>query len=82
MPPLEARLIGHLPVPEGIMAEVELIEENQETHRIRCHCRPDGTTNLKSNLPGTLDYLNERYGSQVIWALCRQMTVGPKLPEF
>ncbi len=72
---LTARLVEHVPSPDGTQADALLIEPNGDEHRIRCLCKKDGTTDLGGD-GAMVHYLNQKYGSQTVWALSRQMTLG------
>jgi len=68
-PTLRGRLIRYVPSPDGVQADIALIEPNGEEHEVRCICRPTGT-----EIGGddeTLSYLNERYSPQMV---CRSAT--------
>ena len=74
---LRAVLMRHVPSPDGPQADVLLIEPNGEEHQVRCLCKSDGTTDLGViGDGGRLTYLEDKYGSQVVWALSRQLTLG------
>lgn len=72
---LRARLLEHVPSPDGTQADILLIEPNGDEHRVRCLCKRDGTTDLGGD--GELvTFLNDKYGEKTVWALARQMTLG------
>lgn len=72
---LRARLIEHVPSPEGTQADVVLIEPNGDEHTVRCLCRRDGTTELGGD-GQMLAFLNHKYGDQSVCSLARQITLG------
>ncbi|MBN9500499.1 MAG: hypothetical protein BGO01_07745 [Armatimonadetes bacterium 55-13] len=72
---LRARLLEHVPSPDGTQADVLLIEPNGDEHRVRCLCKRDGTTDLGGD-GEMVAFLNDKYGEQTVWALARQMTLG------
>lgn len=72
---LRARLLEHVPSPDGTQADVLLIEPNGDEHRVRCLCKRDGTTDLGGD-GEMVTFLNDKYGEQTVWALARQMTLG------
>ncbi len=74
---LRAELMRHVPSSDGPQADVLVIEPTGEEHQLRCLCKADGTTDLDV-IGGSerLTYMEDKYGSQVIWALTRQITLG------
>ncbi len=67
----------HVPSNEGRQADLLIIEPDGQEHQIRCLCRADGTTVLGELGDGKrIPHLDRKYGSQVIWALTRQVTLG------
>lgn len=61
---LRARLIRHVPSPDGRQADVALIEPNGDEHEVRCLIKPNGT-----DIGGdreALHYLNEKYGDEEV----------------
>jgi len=73
---LRAVYLRNVPSPEGEQADLLIIEPNGDEHQVRCLCRTDGGTDLSELGDGKfIPYLADRYGSQVIWALTRQVTL-------
>lgn len=73
---LQARFLRFVPSTEGTQADLMLTEPNGDEHLVRCLCRPSGSTDIGEVGDGeTLGYLNDRYGSQVVCALCRHATL-------
>jgi hypothetical protein len=62
---LRGRLIRYVPSPDGVQADIALIEPNGEEYEIRCLCRPTGTEIGGDDY--TLRYLNERYSPEAVW---------------
>ena len=61
-----------VPSPDGPQADLILIEPNGDEHQVRCLCRKGGTTEISEEVTaGAVAYLNDRYGEQTVWALCR-----------
>ena len=74
---LRAELMRRVPSPDGLQADVILIEPNGEEHQVRCLCKPNGTTDLGVlGGSGRLDTLEERFGQQTVCALSRQITLA------
>ncbi|HZH98913.1 MAG TPA: hypothetical protein VEX38_08070 [Fimbriimonadaceae bacterium] len=74
---LRAEFMRHVPSPDGPQSEVLFIEPNGEEHQVPCLCRPDGLTELGIfGGPERLIALENRYGTQVICALARQVTLA------
>lgn len=74
---LRAELMRRVPSPQGPQSDVLLVESSGEEHQVRCLCKEDGTTEISVlDGPERLIVLEERYGEQVIWALCRQITLS------
>ena len=65
----------HVPSDDGTQADLLLIEPNGDEHVVRCLCRNDGSTDIGGD-GQMVDYLNEKYGSQTVWALSRQVTLS------
>jgi hypothetical protein len=72
---LRAKLIEHVPSPEGTQADVVLIEPNGDEHPVRCLCRRDGTTDIGGD-GQMLAFLNRKYGEQSVCSMARQITLG------
>lgn len=74
---LTARKLAEIPSTDGIQADVALLEPNGDEHVVRCLCKFDGTTDIGEVGDGSvLGYLSDRYGSQAVWALTRQVTLS------
>lgn len=68
----------HVLSPHGPQSDVLFMEPNGEEHQVRCLCRADGTTELGVlGGPERLLALEDRYESQVVCALARQVTPAP-----
>ena len=75
---LTAELVNRISTDEGVKATILMTEPNGDQHSMLCLCRPDGSTDLRENDIGSqIDYLNERYGPQVVCALSRFVALGP-----
>ena len=73
---LRVRLIERVESADGTQAIVALIEPNDDEHQVRCLCRRDGSTEIAEVGEGEIiSYLGDRYGEQVVWALCRATTL-------
>lgn len=72
---LRALFMRHVPSADGTQADVLLIEPNGDEHRVRCLCKPDGSTELGAE-GETVSFLADKYGEQTVWALTRQMTLS------
>jgi hypothetical protein len=73
---LQARFLRFVHSTEGTQADLLVTEPNGDEHLVRCLCRPSGSTDIGEVGDGeTVGYLNDRYGSQVVCALCRQATL-------
>lgn len=72
---LRARLLEHVPSPDGPQADVLLIEPNGDEHRVRCLCKRDGTTDIGGD-GEMVAFLNDKYGDQSVCGLARQVTLG------
>jgi hypothetical protein len=57
-------LIRYVPSPDGVQADIALIEPNGEEHEVRCLCRENGTEIGGDEY--TLLYLNHRYSPDVV----------------
>jgi len=58
-------LIRYVASPDGVQADIALIEPNGEEHQVRCLCRATGTEIGGDDY--TLLYLNERYSPEAVW---------------
>lgn len=75
---LTAELVDRNTTDEGVQSTILMTEPNGDQHRMQCICRQDGTTDLRESDEGSqIDYLNERYGPQVVCALSRFVALGP-----
>ena len=72
---LQAKLLGYVPSPDGTQADLLLLEPNGNENRVRCLCKRDGSTDIGGDAE-RVDYLNTKYGSQTVWTLSRQITLG------
>ena len=72
---LRAVLMRHVSSVDGIQADVLLIEPNGDEHRVRCLCKHDGSTDIGGD-GEMIAFLNEKFGSQTVWALSRQVTLS------
>lgn len=72
---LRAVLMRHVPSPDGIQADVLLIEPNGDEHRVRCLCKDDGSTDIGGD-GEMISFLTDKYGEQTVWALSRQITLS------
>ena len=77
MPGLRAVVMRPVPSPDGKQADLLLTEPDGKEHQVRCLCLHGGGTEI-SDLDGgsRLRHLNQAYGDQMVWALCRQITLG------
>lgn len=74
---LQARFLRFVPSTEGTQADLTLTEPNGDEHLVRCLCRPSGSIDIGEVGNGeTLGYLDDRYGSQTVCALCRDAMLG------
>lgn len=71
---LSARLIEHVPSPEGVQANLTLIEPNGDEHRVRCLCKSDRTTHLYGD-GEMIKFLHDKFGAETVCALARQVTL-------
>ena len=63
----------------GVQASLVFEEANGDRHHVHCLCHEDYTTDIGDEEGGTIiDYLNGRYGSQVVCALARFVTMRPE----
>ncbi|MHB8635520.1 MAG: hypothetical protein ACYC96_03495 [Fimbriimonadaceae bacterium] len=67
--PLSARAINRVETPEGVIAEVVVVEPNGDEYVVKCLCRDEGTT--VDGEGDALSYLNERYGDVVFCTAVR-----------
>ena len=59
----------------GPSAIVQIAEPNGDVHLVRCLCRPEGVTEVgEPTGANMLDYLTERYGSDMISSI-REATI-------
>lgn len=73
---LQARFVQAVESCDGCQADVMLVEPNGDKHIVRCLCKRNGTTDIGEVGDGSVvGYLIERYGSQVVCALCRDVTL-------
>ena len=73
---LQAKFLRLVNSTEGTQADLVLTEPNGDEHLVRCLCHHSGSTEISEVGDGEmLSYLNDRYGGQVVWALCRQVTL-------
>jgi len=63
-PSLRGRLIRFVPSPDGIQADIALIEPNDQEHVVRCLCKAS-QTEIGGDAE-TLRYLNETYSPPVV----------------
>ncbi|HLK15278.1 MAG TPA: hypothetical protein VKT78_10770 [Fimbriimonadaceae bacterium] len=71
---LTARAISRIETPEGVVAEVIVVEPNGDEYRVNCLCRAEGTT--VDGEGDALHYLNERYGDQAFCFTVRTAALG------
>ena len=71
---LRAQFVESVPSSEGRQADILFIEQNGETHPCRCLCR--GLETEISGDPTVMDYLNERYTTQVVCMEARIATLS------
>jgi hypothetical protein len=75
---LSARALHRIETPEGIMADVIVVEPNGDETVVRCTCRSEGTT--VDGEGDALHYLNERYGDVVFCTAVRDAALGRAAP--
>lgn len=75
MTDLKAVVLSRENTPKGKQAVLLLVEPNGDLHAVKCICRHGGGTEIGEVGNGSvLTYLNQRYGDQTVWALCRAAT--------
>ena len=72
---LRARLLEPVPSPEGIQADLLVIEPNGDESPVRCLCKHDGTTDIGGD-PEAIAFLSAKYGDVSLCGVARQATLG------
>ena len=73
---LTAEVIRPVPSPDGPQAQVRITEPNGDTYEFLCLCRDKFKTELgEPSENQALAYVVDKYGQQVIFALCRFVTL-------
>ena len=76
MDELRAELVRRVQSPDGLLADIVLIEPNGDEYEVQCLLRHDGTTEIGEAGNGeSLKYLNENYKKKV-WTRCRETALS------
>jgi len=70
---LTAKVLAHVPTPEGPQADLLLIEPNGDSTQVRCLAKESGTEIAGES--DYIDYLNRRYGPQMVSLTARWATL-------
>lgn len=73
MESLTSRFLKEVPSPDGLQAELLLVEPNGDEHHVRCLARQQGTDIFGDG--EMLGYLNGRYGDREVCLVARDAVI-------
>jgi hypothetical protein len=74
---LQARRVGEAKhTKESVTGIVVLFEDDGPLVAVRCLCRTDDSTLIGKWDEATYQGFAAKYGDQVLWAMCRQVTLS------